>query len=47
MISVDDGTKEMALITDVTMGGSSLQDGQVEIMVHRRCQAVFIHVASF
>ena len=39
MISVDDGTKEMALITDVTMGGSSLQDGQVEIMVHRRCQA--------
>lgn len=39
MISVDDGTKELALITDVSMGGSSMSDGSVEIMVHRRCQA--------
>jgi alpha-mannosidase len=39
MISVSDGTNEMSLVTDVTMGGSSLEDGQVEVMVHRRCQA--------
>lgn len=38
MLSLDDGEKEMAVITDVSMGGSSLADGQLEIMVHRRCQ---------
>eukprot|EP01052_Picozoa_sp_SAG31_P062690 SAG31_NODE_21662_length_544_cov_0.480899_1_plen_134_part_01 len=38
LISLDDGTDEMAVATDVTMGGSSMADGQLEIMVHRRCQ---------
>ena len=38
MLSLDDGEKEMALVTDVSMGGSSMADGQLEIMVHRRCQ---------
>ena len=39
IISVSDEANEMALVTDVSMGGSSLEDGQVEVMVHRRCQS--------
>ena len=39
LISLDDGTHELTVVTDVTMGGSSMQDGQLEIMPHRRCQA--------
>eukprot|EP01052_Picozoa_sp_SAG31_P014472 SAG31_NODE_901_length_11133_cov_9.476799_7_plen_261_part_00 len=39
MISLDDGKAELAVVTDVTMGGTSLVDGELEIMVHRRCQA--------
>jgi alpha-mannosidase len=38
MISLDDGKDELAVITDVTMGGSSMVDGELELMVHRRCQ---------
>ena len=38
MISVDDGRNELAVVTDVSMGGSSMVDGQVELMVHRRVQ---------
>jgi alpha-mannosidase len=38
MISLDDGCAEMAIITDVSMGGASLNDGQLELMVHRRIQ---------
>jgi len=38
MISLDDGEVEMAVVTDVTMGGSSMQSGELELMVHRRCQ---------
>ena len=38
LISLDDGDVEMAVVTDVTMGGSSMADGQLELMVHRRCQ---------
>lgn len=38
MLSLDDGEKEMAVVTDVSMGGTSMADGQLEIMVHRRCQ---------
>eukprot|EP01043_Picozoa_sp_COSAG02_P000416 COSAG02_NODE_7_length_64539_cov_120.393482_49_plen_99_part_00 len=36
MISLDDGTTEMAVVTDVTMGGSSMRDGSLEVMTHRR-----------
>ena len=38
MISLDDGCAELAIITDVAMGGASLHDGQLELMVHRRVQ---------
>lgn len=38
MISVDDGQSELAVVVDTTVGGSSMQDGEVEIMVHRRIQ---------
>ena len=38
MISLDDGCAEMAIITDVSMGGASLKDGELELMVHRRVQ---------
>lgn len=36
MISLDDGKTEMAVVTDVTMGGSSMSDGSLEVMTHRR-----------
>jgi hypothetical protein len=36
MISLDDGTTEMAVVTDATMGGSSMRDGSLEVMTHRR-----------
>jgi hypothetical protein len=39
MISLDDGNMEMALVTDVSMGGSSMADGELEVMVHRRVMA--------
>ena len=38
MISLDDGKTEMAAVVDTTMGGSSMSDGSLEVMVHRRCQ---------
>ena len=38
LISLDDGKNELAVVTDVTMGGASMADGELEIMVHRRCQ---------
>eukprot|EP01052_Picozoa_sp_SAG31_P030628 SAG31_NODE_3158_length_4610_cov_2.329417_7_plen_175_part_00 len=28
----------MAVVVDTTMGGSSMADGSIEVMVHRRCQ---------
>jgi alpha-mannosidase len=39
MMSLDDGKTEMTVVTDVSMGGSSMADGSLELMVHRRCQA--------
>jgi len=36
MASVDDGEVELAVLTDVTQGGASLQNGSLELMVHRR-----------
>jgi alpha-mannosidase len=39
MIALDDGKASMAVITDVSMGGASLKDGQLELMVHRRVMA--------
>jgi alpha-mannosidase len=38
MIALDDGLMEMAILTDVSMGGSSMRDGGLELMVHRRIQ---------
>jgi len=40
MIAVrDDAAKqELAVLTDATQGGSSLRDGEIELMVHRRIQ---------
>ena len=37
MIAIQDEKTELAVITDV-QGGSSLKDGEIEIMVHRRIQ---------
>lgn len=39
LMTVDDGTHELAVLTDVSMAGASLQDGALEFMVHRRVQA--------
>ena len=41
MIGVEDKTADTSLVvmTDVSQGGSSLVDGQVELMVHRRVQS--------
>jgi len=39
MITLDDGKASMAVITDVSMGGASLKDGEIELMVHRRVMA--------
>jgi hypothetical protein len=36
--ALDDGTHELAVLTDVTQGGASIQDGALEFMVHRRVQ---------
>jgi len=40
MIAVQDKAKnaELVVVTDVTQGGASLKDGEVELMVHRRIQ---------
>ena len=38
MMSLDDGELELAVLTDVSQGGASLQDGALEFMVHRRVQ---------
>ena len=38
MQALDNGTHELAVLTDVTQGGASLQDGALEFMVHRRLQ---------
>merc|ERR1719387_3328765 len=38
MIAIQDDKNQLAVVTDVSQGGSSLQDGEIEIMVHRRIQ---------
>jgi len=35
-IKIKDGSKELVVLNDRTQGGSSLQEGQIEIMIHRR-----------
>ncbi|EDV98984.1 lysosomal alpha-mannosidase isoform X2 [Drosophila grimshawi] len=35
-IALEDTTARMAILTDRAQGGSSLQDGELELMVHRR-----------
>ena len=36
LLTLDDGKRELAVVTDVSMGGASMVDGQLELMVHRR-----------
>ena len=38
LISLDDGTHELTVLTDVSQAGASLADGSLELMVHRRLQ---------
>eukprot|EP00927_Polykrikos_kofoidii_P048543 TRINITY_DN42808_c0_g1_i1.p1 TRINITY_DN42808_c0_g1~~TRINITY_DN42808_c0_g1_i1.p1 ORF type:complete len:1057 (-),score=109.34 TRINITY_DN42808_c0_g1_i1:89-2800(-) len=38
IISLDDGVNEMAVLLDRSQGGSSISDGEIELMVHRRLQ---------
>lgn len=38
MISIEDETQQFTVVTDVSQGGSSLESGQLELMVHRRVQ---------
>jgi len=35
-IALEDSTARMAILTDRAQGGSSLQDGSLELMIHRR-----------
>ncbi|XP_053673637.1 lysosomal alpha-mannosidase-like [Anopheles nili] len=35
-ITIEDATHRLSVLTDRAQGGSSLQDGQLELMVHRR-----------
>uniref|UniRef100_A0A915PCR6 Alpha-mannosidase n=1 Tax=Meloidogyne floridensis TaxID=298350 RepID=A0A915PCR6_9BILA len=36
-IALSDNLNQMSILTDRSQGGTSLNDGQIEIMVHRRC----------
>eukprot|EP01061_Rhynchopus_euleeides_P019355 TRINITY_DN317_c0_g1_i1.p1 TRINITY_DN317_c0_g1~~TRINITY_DN317_c0_g1_i1.p1 ORF type:complete len:1106 (+),score=505.33 TRINITY_DN317_c0_g1_i1:99-3416(+) len=36
MIALQDNTAQLAILPDVTQGGASLKDGELEMMVHRR-----------
>uniref|UniRef100_A0A453MAD6 Glycosyl hydrolase family 38 C-terminal domain-containing protein n=1 Tax=Aegilops tauschii subsp. strangulata TaxID=200361 RepID=A0A453MAD6_AEGTS len=35
-IYVEDGSKELSILVDRSVGGSSIKDGQIELMLHRR-----------
>ncbi|ONM26652.1 putative alpha-mannosidase [Zea mays] len=35
-IYVEDGSKELSVLVDRSIGGSSIKDGQIELMLHRR-----------
>jgi alpha-mannosidase len=38
MLSLNDAETELVVLTDVSQGGSSMKDGEIELMVHRRLQ---------
>eukprot|EP00754_Rhynchopus_humris_P026895 Rhum_TRINITY_DN15047_c5_g4::Rhum_TRINITY_DN15047_c5_g4_i1::g.136057::m.136057 len=38
MMTLEGNDTQLAVITDVTQGGSSIEDGELELMVHRRLQ---------
>jgi len=38
MISLNDSKTELVVVTDVSVGGASLANGELELMVHRRMQ---------
>jgi alpha-mannosidase len=35
---VEDGSKELSILVDRSVGGSSIKDGQIELMLHRYMQ---------
>jgi hypothetical protein len=37
-IYVEDGSKELSVLVDRSIGGSSIKDGQIELMLHRSIQ---------
>ena len=43
IIQIEDEASEMVVITDRAQGGSSLQDGCIELMLHRR----LLYIDSF
>jgi hypothetical protein len=38
LLSLDDGEVELAVVSDVSVGGTSLREGELELMLHRRIQ---------
>ena len=48
MISLDDGTDEMVIVTDVSMGGSSMEDGEVipALVLHCPILSMRLHEGS-
>jgi hypothetical protein len=34
-IYMEDGSKELSILVDRSVGGSSIKDGQIELMLHR------------
>ena len=42
-IYVQDSSMELSVLVDRSVGGSSLQDGQIELMLHRL--AIFSHAS--
>ena len=39
LIALDDGANELSVVVDASLGGASVDDGSLELMVHRRLQA--------
>eukprot|EP01047_Picozoa_sp_COSAG01_P117359 COSAG01_NODE_46030_length_403_cov_52.769737_1_plen_35_part_10 len=35
MLTLDDGEVELAVVSDVSVGGTSLREGELELMLHR------------
>ena len=46
---MEDGSKELSVLVDRSVGGSSIKDGQIELMLHRCISGSIVaqFVASF